>query len=158
MRHIKRLARPGRPRSSRRRPPQRLWVVRLRRIGLVVLALALVVGAGFAFLRSSVAERWAADLRRKAVAASVEAGFVVERVYSEGRSLADEATLKRTLEPHHGQPIFTVELEKLKATGRGPALGPLAPASGAACRTRSGCGWTSIARSPAGWTGRGRCW
>ena len=114
MRHIKRLARPGRPKSSRRRPPQRLWVVRLRRIGLVVLALALVVGAGFAFLRSSVAERWAADLRRKAVAASVEAGFVVERVYSEGRSLADEATLKRTLEPHHNRPIFTVELEKLK--------------------------------------------
>ena len=48
------------------------------------------------------------------VAASVEAGFVVERVYSEGRSLADEATLKRTLEPHHNRPIFTVELEKLK--------------------------------------------
>jgi cell division protein FtsQ len=114
MRHMKRLALPTRTKGNRRRPLQRLWMRRLRRIGVAMLALALVVGAGFAFLRSGVAERLAADLRRKAVAASVEAGFVVERVFSEGRSLADDAALTQTLQPHHNKPIFTVELEKLK--------------------------------------------
>lgn len=114
MRQITRLARPGRPKSTRRRALQRLWVRHLRRVGLIALTLALALGAGIAFLRSTVAARWAEDISRTTIAASADAGFVVERVYSEGRSLADEAALTQALEPHHNKPIFTVELEKLK--------------------------------------------
>ncbi len=86
----------------------------MRRLGLVALALLVVGGASFAFLRSGLAERWATAVHRDLVAASVQAGFVVERVYSEGRSLADEAALTRVLKSQHEEPIFTVELEKLK--------------------------------------------
>ena len=114
MRQVKRLARPGRTKTSRRRPPQRPWVRQLRLFGWGALALLLFVGGGTAFLRSSLAERWTAAIQRDAVAASREAGFVVTHIYSEGRSLADEAALTRALEPHHEVPIFTVELENIK--------------------------------------------
>ena len=115
MRHVRRLIRPGQPRSKRRRPPQRLWVLRLRRVALILLPLALLGGAGLVFLRSETAERWSATMRKEAVAATVDAGFVVRRVYSEGRLLADEASLTRTLEPHFGQPIFAVGLDTIRA-------------------------------------------
>ena len=115
MRHVRRLVRPGQPRSSRRRPPQRLWVLRLRRVALVLLPLAVLVGAGLLFMRSSTAERWADTVRHGGIAATVDAGFVVRRVYSEGRLLADEASLTRTLEPHFGQPIFAVGLDTIRA-------------------------------------------
>lgn len=114
MRQVKRPARPGRTKSTRRRPPQRSWVRQLRRAGWFALALVLVAGGGTAFLRSSLAERWAAAIQRETIAASREAGFVVTRIYSEGRSLADEAALTRALEQHHNAPIFTVELEDIK--------------------------------------------
>ena len=115
MRHVRRLIRPGQPRSKRRRPPQRLWVLRLRRVALILLPLALLGGAGLVFLRSERAERWSATMRKEAVGATVDAGFVVRRVYSEGRLLADEASLTRTLEPHFGQPIFAVGLDTIRA-------------------------------------------
>ena len=115
MRHVRRLVRPGQPRSKRRRPPQRLWVVRLRRVALVLLPIALLCGAGLVFLRSETAARWSATIRKETVAATVDAGFVVRRVYSEGRLLADEASLTRTLEPHFGQPIFAVGLDTIRA-------------------------------------------
>ena len=115
MRHVRRLIRPGQPRSKRRRPPQRLWVLRLRRVALILLPLALLGGAGLVFLRSETAARWSATMRKEAVAATVDAGFVVRRVYSEGRLLADEASLTRTLEPHFGQPIFAVGLDTIRA-------------------------------------------
>ena len=115
MRHVRRLIRPGQPRSKRRRPPQRLWVLRLRRVALILLPLALLGGAGLLFLRSETAARWSATMRKEAVAATVDAGFVVRRVYSEGRLLADEASLTRTLEPHFGQPIFAVGLDTIRA-------------------------------------------
>ena len=115
MRHVRRLVRPGQPRSKRRRPPQRLWVVRLRRVALVLLPIALLCGAGLVFLRSETAARWSATIRKETVAATVDAGFVVRRVYSEGRVLADDAVLTRTLEPHFGQPIFAVGLDTIRA-------------------------------------------
>ena len=115
MRHVRRLVRPGQPRSKRRRPPQRLWVLRLRRVALVLLPIALLCGAGLVFLRSETAARWSATIRKETVAATVDAGFVVRRVYSEGRVLADDAVLTRTLEPHFGQPIFAVGLDTIRA-------------------------------------------
>jgi cell division protein FtsQ len=90
-------------------------VVRLRRIALVLLPLAILGGAGFAFMRSSTAERWAETVRRGGIAATADAGFVVRRVYSEGRVLADEAALTSTLEPHYGQPILAVGLDQIRA-------------------------------------------
>ena len=48
------------------------------------------------------------------IAASADAGFVVTRVYSEGRSLADEAALTNPLSLIYGQkPILTVDLLEL---------------------------------------------
>ncbi len=114
MRQVRKLVRPGQPKNSRRRRPQRLWIVRLRRIGLLLLAMALLAGSGFALARSSMAQRWAETVRRGGLATTVDAGFVVRRVYSEGRALADEGALTRTLEPHYGQPIFAVGLDRIR--------------------------------------------
>lgn len=113
MRQVKRLVRPGRPRGRHRLPP-RVWVLRLRRAGAVTIVLVALGAGSLALARSSFAHRWTADITHALVAASVDAGFAVDRVYSEGRTLADEATLTRALEPYHGEPIFTVELDRIK--------------------------------------------
>jgi cell division protein FtsQ len=89
-------------------------VLRLRRAGLTLLPVLVLILGGYVFLQSSMAQRWADELRRRAVAASVDAGFVVGRVYSEGRMRADEAALTRVLEPHYREPIFTIDLDTVR--------------------------------------------
>ena len=111
---MKRLTRSTRA-APRRRPPARLWVQRLRKTVAIVLAIVLVAGGSYTFLRSSVAARWGNAVRQDFVSASVRAGFVVDRVYSEGRMLADEAALSRTLRSVHGKPLLMVELDRLKS-------------------------------------------
>ena len=115
MRSVRRTARPGQPRTSaRRRPPPRPWVLLARRAAVLVLAVVLVGGGGAAFWRSETAARWSAAARDRLIAASAGAGFVVGRVYSEGRRLADEKELTRTLEPHFQEPIFSVDLDTIR--------------------------------------------
>jgi cell division protein FtsQ len=80
-----------------------------------VLAFLMIGGGSYAFLRSPVAARWGNALSQEFVDASVRAGFVVGRVYSEGRSLADEAALSRALHSVHGKALFSVELSELKS-------------------------------------------
>jgi cell division protein FtsQ len=89
-------------------------VRQLRRAGLLTLALVALGAGGLAFLRSAAAERLATELLRRLDDASVAAGFVVTRVYSEGRTLSDEAALADLLRSQHRKSIFTVELETLK--------------------------------------------
>ncbi|HEX6014640.1 MAG TPA: cell division protein FtsQ/DivIB [Geminicoccaceae bacterium] len=58
---------------------------------------------------------WLVDGARDGlIEASADAGFVVTRVYSEGRALADERSLSKALEPYYGRPILTVDLDELK--------------------------------------------
>jgi cell division protein FtsQ len=113
MRYVNRLARKGRS-GGRRRPPPRLWVARLRRWGLVVLGAVAATAAAYSFGQSSLAARLAADLGVRATKATAAAGFVIRRVYSEGRVLADDTELAKSLEPYYGQPILMVELNELK--------------------------------------------
>ena len=114
MRYVSRIARKGR-RAVKRRPPPRLWLVRLRRTALLVLALLLLGGSGYLFATSSFAAILADAVRDRTSAATTQAGFVVKRVYSEGRVLADDAALAKALEPYYGRPILMVELNELKA-------------------------------------------
>ena len=114
MRYVSRIARKGR-RAVRRRPPPRLWLVRLRRAALLALALLLLGGSGYLFATSSFAAILADAVRDRTSAATAQAGFVVKRVYSEGRVLADDAALAKALEPYYGRPILMVELDELKA-------------------------------------------
>lgn len=114
MRQVKRLTRPTRA-APRRRPPPRLWVRRLRKTAAVAVAVVAVGVGGYAFLRSPLAARWGDAARQELVDASVGAGFVVARVYSEGRRLADESAVSRTLQSVHGKPLFSVELADLKS-------------------------------------------
>ena len=114
MRYVSRIARKGR-RTVRRRPPPRLWVVRLRRAALAALAVLLVGGSGYLFATSSLAAVLASSLRERTATVTAQAGFVVKRVYSEGRVLADDAALAKALEPYYGRPILMVELDELKA-------------------------------------------
>jgi cell division protein FtsQ len=62
---------------------------------------------------------WVADVagnvRRDLIAATADAGFVVTRVYSEGRALADERSLADALAPYYGRPILSVDLSELKS-------------------------------------------
>ena len=73
MRQVKRLGRSGRV-APRRRPPPRLWLRRLGRGAVVVLAALLIAGGAYGFLRSATAARLAEDLRQRAIAASVASG------------------------------------------------------------------------------------
>lgn len=114
MRYVSRIARKGR-RAVRRRPPPRLWVVRLRRAAVAALAVLLVGGSGYLFATSSFAAALASSLRERTATVTAQAGFVVKRVYSEGRVLADDAALAKALEPYYGRPILMVELGELKA-------------------------------------------
>lgn len=114
MRYVSRVARKGR-RAVRRRPPPRLWVVRLRRAAVMALAVLLVGGSGYLFATSSLAAALAGSLRERTATVTAQAGFVVKRVYSEGRVLADDAALAKALEPYYGRPILMVELDELKA-------------------------------------------
>ena len=86
MRHVKRLARPTRPsaRGADRRDAAGCGACGASASSLLALG-SPSAWAPARFLRSSVAERWASAVRRDLVAASVDAGFVVTRVYSEGR-------------------------------------------------------------------------
>jgi cell division protein FtsQ len=114
MRHVTRIARRGRPGASRK-PPPRLWALRLRRVALVVAGLGLLGGTADALSNSSAMARLASDLRQSVIGATADAGFVVTRVYSEGRVLADERSLADALAPYYGKPILSVDLDELKA-------------------------------------------
>lgn len=113
MRQVKRVVRGTRP-GTRRRPTP-IWAVRLRRVAAIVVGLGVVGLGADAIAHSAAVARVVGDLHRKLIAATADAGFVVTRVYSEGRSLADERTLAKTLEPYYGQPILSVDLAELKA-------------------------------------------
>ncbi len=112
MRYVSRLAR--QTRSGLRRPAKPRWAVWLRRGGLAVACLGAVGFAADTVWRSPATARLASDARARAVEAAASAGFVVGRVYSEGRSLADEAKLLKALEPCYGLPILEVDLDELK--------------------------------------------
>jgi cell division protein FtsQ len=112
MRHVNRLARHAR--ASLRRPPPPRWTTKLRQAALVVVALGAVGFAAEAVWRSSIVARLVQGSMGSLVDASADAGFVVTRVYSEGRVLADERSLQNALEPYYGKPILKVELSELK--------------------------------------------
>lgn len=112
MRHVNRLAR--RTRASLRRPPPRRWATRARSAVLAVVGLGLAGYAAEALWRSPAMARFTASMSRQLLEASAGAGFVVTRVYSEGRVLADEQILQKALEPYYGKPILQVDLGELK--------------------------------------------
>ena len=114
MRQVSRIARQGR-RGAQRKPPPPLWSMRLRRAGLALLGLGAVGLGATALWNSAPAARLAEDLQSKLIAATADAGFVVTRVYSEGRTLADERSLAAALAPYYGKPILTVDLNELKS-------------------------------------------
>jgi cell division protein FtsQ len=114
MRYVSRVARKGRQ-VARRRPPPRLWVVRLKRVSVLAFGLLVAGGSAYLFATSSLAAAWADAMRERVTATTAQAGFVVKRVYSEGRVLADDAALAKALEPYYGRPILMVELDQLKA-------------------------------------------
>lgn len=114
MRQVSRIARQGR-RGAQRKPPPRLWTLRLRRLGLALLGLGAVGLGATALWNSEPAARLANEMQRKLIAATADAGFVVTRVYSEGRTLADERSLAAALAPYYGKPILTVDLNELKS-------------------------------------------
>jgi cell division protein FtsQ len=116
MRHVNRLARQARRGVARRKKPPSRWSVRLRRVAFAVVGLG-VLGAAVDTLRhSSTVARLVEHARSSLVEASADAGFVVTRVYSEGRGLADEGSLLKALEPYYGKPILEVDLDELKET------------------------------------------
>ena len=117
MRQVKRGSRDARP-GTRRRPTP-IWAVRLRRVAVIVVGLCAIGFGADAIVRSATVARWGGDLHRKLMIATADAGFVVTRVYSEGRSLADEHGLAKALEPYYGQPILAVDLSELKARVEG---------------------------------------
>ena len=82
---------------------------------MVLVGLGAVGLGASAIGNSAMAARLVADLHRSVIAATADAGFVVTRVYSEGRSLADERALAKTLEPYYGRPILEVDLAELKS-------------------------------------------
>jgi cell division protein FtsQ len=114
MRHVNRLARQARRGAGRRGPPPARWSRRLSRFVLVLAGLGTLGAAADAVWRSSAAARLVNGVRDGLIEASADAGFVVTRVYSEGRLLADERTLSKALERYYGQPILTVDLDELK--------------------------------------------
>lgn len=112
MRYVSRLAR--QTRSGLRRPAKPRWAVWLRRGALALACLGAVGFMADLAWRSPATARVASDAKTRAIDAAAAAGFVVGRVYSEGRSLADESRLLKALEPCYGQPILGVDLDELK--------------------------------------------
>ena len=112
MRHVNRLARHAR--ANLRRPPPRRWASRARVAALAVLALGGVGFAAEALWRSPATARMIEAMGQQLAVSSARAGFVVTRVYSEGRTLADERSLQKALEPYYGKPILQVDLNGLK--------------------------------------------
>jgi cell division protein FtsQ len=114
MRHVNRLARQARRGAARRGPPPARWSRRLSRVALVLAGLGFLGAAADAVWRSSMVARLVDGARAGLIEASAEAGFVVTRVYSEGRVLADDRSLSKALEPYYGRPILAVDLNELK--------------------------------------------
>ena len=112
MRHVSRLAR--KTRAGIRRPAPRRWVQMLRRTGLTVASLGLLGYLGEKAWEAPVTARLLDQGQERLAAASASAGFVVGRVYSEGRNLADEQKLLKALEPVYGRPILSVDLDELR--------------------------------------------
>jgi cell division protein FtsQ len=112
MRHVNRFARHGR--GGVRRPPPTRWTTRLQRAAVVLVGLGAVGFAAEALWRSPMAVRLAQQTGDGLIEASADAGFIVTRVYSEGRILADERNLLNALEPYYGRPILGVDLDGLR--------------------------------------------
>lgn len=112
MRQVRRVTRTTR--AALRRPKRPSWAVRLRLAALGVLGLGLVGYGLEAAWRSSWREQLHADLVDGFVARTAAAGFVVTRIYSEGRQLTAEQELVRALEPYYGKPILSVDLDRIK--------------------------------------------
>lgn len=113
MRHVTRAI--GHARRPARQPPQRIWVVRLRKAGLLILAFGLLGYAVRMVWEAPVTARLAQSLETRLVNRTGEAGFVITRVYSEGRTLTDQRRLINLLEGYYGKPILSVELNRIKA-------------------------------------------
>lgn len=90
-------------------------MVRLRQVAIAVGGVGAIALAGVAVWTSPTVATATAGLHQRLVAATSAAGFVVTRVYSEGRSLADERSLADALAPYYGKPILTVDLDELKS-------------------------------------------
>lgn len=112
MRHVKRLAR--QTRAGVRRPPPPRWAVWLRRGTLTVIGLGLIGFAAETLWRSPAVAQLLREGEARLIAATGGAGFVVERIYSEGRALTEEKSLVKALEPAYGSPILAVDLDELK--------------------------------------------
>lgn len=112
MRHVSRLAR--KTRAGIRRPAPRRWVQMLRRTGLVVVGLGLLGYLSDKAWQAPLTARLIDQGTDRLVDASAAAGFVVGRVFSEGRNLADEQKLLKALEPVYGRPILAVDLDELR--------------------------------------------
>jgi cell division protein FtsQ len=111
MRHVKRLAR--QTRSGVRRPAQPRWRAAMRRMAIVVVGLGLVGFAADRAWQAPATARLLGSTRERLIRTTADAGFVVGRVYSEGRTLADEKSLRNALEPYYGRPILSVDLDEL---------------------------------------------
>jgi cell division protein FtsQ len=98
-------------RSGVRRPAQPRWRVALRRAALVVAGLGVIGFAAEQAWRAPATARLLERARGRLIQATADAGFVVGRVYSEGRTLADEKSLLNALEPYYGMPILSVDLD-----------------------------------------------
>lgn len=112
MRHVNRLAR--QTRFGVRRPAAARWTVMLRRATLILSALGALGFAAEAIWQSPTTAQLLREGRAWLIAASGRGGFVVARVYSEGRTLANEPDLLKALEPIYGTPILGVDLDQLK--------------------------------------------
>lgn len=112
MRYVNRLAR--QTRFGVRRPAAPRWTVMLRRATLILSALGTLGFAAEAIWQSPTTAQLLREGRARLIAASGRGGFVVARVYSEGRTLANEPDLLKALEPIYGTPILGVDLDELK--------------------------------------------
>lgn len=113
MRHVNRPARRTRD-GGVRRPAPRRWVRLARRAAALVLGLGALGYAAEAVWRAPATARLLERGRDRALGATAAAGFVVARVYGEGRALADETELLKALEPSYGRPILEVDLLAVK--------------------------------------------
>lgn len=113
MRQVNRLARQAR--AALRRPPRLRWAIRLRRLALVLVGLGAIGAAADLLWRSPAVARLGHEVTAGLTRLSAEAGFVVTRIYSEGRQETDERSLRKALEPYYGRPILGVDLNTIKS-------------------------------------------
>jgi len=88
-----------------------LWRCRTAIIGWLVVALAVLAGAGVWSWREGIPQQWAADAGDAVVRATVEAGFEVREIYVVGRDRTGRRDLFAAMGVRRGMPILGVDLE-----------------------------------------------